>query len=329
MNRLLALTGVALVVAACAGPTATQTPNATSVPTPTLTPAPTATQVAAPTLTAPPSQTLPPATATAEPTASPRPSIGAETTLVTHDSFAATDSVIADFQSQAGTKLKVLKGGDAGTMVNQAILTKGNPLGDVLYGVDNTFLSRALDAGIFVPYVSPAAASIPAAFKLDPNSYVTPVDYGDVCIVYDTRATGLGGAAPHTINDLTQPQLQGHARRREPGDVIARLGVHARDDRPLRWIGRLHVARLLARICARTTSRSRTTGTTRTTTTSRLAAPAAAAVRLSFRTRLTLRSPIVGNEGHPDALGPVRRRRLLPAGGVRRRPRRRQEPRRS
>ena len=72
-------------------------------------------------------------------------------TLVTHDSFAATDSVIADFETQTGVTLKVLKGGDAGTMVNQAILTKDDPLGDVLYGVDNTFLSRALDAGIFVP----------------------------------------------------------------------------------------------------------------------------------------------------------------------------------
>ena len=79
-------------------------------------------------------------------------------TLVTHDSFAASDSVIADFEAQTGVKLNVLKGGDAGAMVNQAILTKDNPLGDALFGVDNTFLSRALDAGIFVPYVSPAAS---------------------------------------------------------------------------------------------------------------------------------------------------------------------------
>ena len=150
---------------------------------------------------------------TASPTGTPVPSIGAETTLVTHDSFAATDSVISDFEKQAGTTLKVLKGGDAGTMVNQAILTKSNPLGDVLYGVDNTFLSRALDAGIFVPYVSPAAAAIPAEFKLDPNNYVTPVDYGDVCVVYDTKALGatpdIAHATPATINVLTNPTYKG------------------------------------------------------------------------------------------------------------------------
>ena len=83
--------------------------------------------------------------------------LGGQVTLVTHDSFAATDSVLSDFSVHTGVTLNVLKGGDAGTMVNQAILTKDAPLGDVLYGVDNTFLSRALDAGIFEPYQSARA----------------------------------------------------------------------------------------------------------------------------------------------------------------------------
>ena len=51
----------------------------------------------------------------------------------------------------------MLPSGDAGAAVNQAILTKDNPLGDVFFGVDNTLLSRALDEGIFVPYKSPRA----------------------------------------------------------------------------------------------------------------------------------------------------------------------------
>src|SRR5215472_16052011 len=67
--------------------------------------------------------------------------------LLTHDSFAASPSVLADFTKQTGYKVKVVQPGDAGVVVNQAILTKSHPLGDVLYGVDNTFLSRALDAG--------------------------------------------------------------------------------------------------------------------------------------------------------------------------------------
>ena len=57
-----------------------------------------------------------------------------------------------------------------------------------------------------------------------------------------------------TINDLTKPAYKSSARRREPRDLIAGAGVHARDNRPLRRIGRLHVARLLDAICAPTTS---------------------------------------------------------------------------
>jgi thiamine transport system substrate-binding protein len=163
-------------------------PTATPRPAPSLTPATPLPLTPAPTLVA-----------------------GAKVTLVTHDSFAATSSVIKDFETQSGQKLNVLKGGDAGAMVNQAILTKDNPLGDVLYGVDNTFLSRALYAGIFVPYVSPASASVANDFRLDPQNRVTPIDFGDVCVDYDLRAFGGAGsgAIPSTIDELTKPLYKG------------------------------------------------------------------------------------------------------------------------
>jgi len=136
------------------------------------------------------------------------PASGGEVVLLTHDSFAASDSVVQSFQTQTGATLKVLKGGDAGSMVNQAILTKSSPLGDALYGVDNTFLSRALDAGIFVPYQSPAAASIPAELKLDPEGRVTPIDYGDVCVNYDKSAFEAATPAPQTLADLAKPEYR-------------------------------------------------------------------------------------------------------------------------
>jgi thiamine transport system substrate-binding protein len=137
------------------------------------------------------------------PSPSPAPS---ELVVMTHDSFAVSDDVKQEFETQNGVTLKILKSGDAGVMVNQAILAKDAPLADVLYGVDNTFLSRALDAGIFEPYVSPALASVPAAFQLDPQHRATPIDFGDVCLNYDT--TAFGGdlpRAPLLLSDLTDP----------------------------------------------------------------------------------------------------------------------------
>ena len=81
-----------------------------------------------------------------------------EVVLVTHDSFAIPKQVKAAFEQESGLKLTILQGGDAGEMVNRALLTKGNPQGDVLFGIDNNLLSRALDEGLFEPYV-PASSS--------------------------------------------------------------------------------------------------------------------------------------------------------------------------
>jgi thiamine transport system substrate-binding protein len=131
-------------------------------------------------------------------------------TVLTHDSFAASDSVIKSFEQANNVKVVFLKGGDAGAELNKAILTKSAPLADVIYGTDNTFLSRALDAGITQPYASPLLAQIPAEFKLDPQNRLLPVDYGDVCINYDKAYfTSHNLAVPATLEDLTQTQYQG------------------------------------------------------------------------------------------------------------------------
>ena len=105
--------------------------------------------------------------------------------VVTHDSFAASETVLEAFEYITGMTLEILRAGDAGFMVNQSILSKNNPLGDVLYGIDNTFLSRALDADLFASYVSSQLQFVDESFIPDVNHVVTPIDYGDVCLNYD------------------------------------------------------------------------------------------------------------------------------------------------
>lgn len=131
-------------------------------------------------------------------------------TLVTHDSFAVSEDVLAAFTKRTGITVKILQVGDAGQVVNQAILTKDNPLGDVLFGVDNTFLSRALDEGIFEQYRSTGLDGVPAALQLDPKDRVTPVDYGDVCINYDKEwFADHKVKVPRALKDLTKPAYKG------------------------------------------------------------------------------------------------------------------------
>ena len=135
---------------------------------------------------------------------------GETITLLTHDAFAYTDSVLAAFEQQTGITVQVSKGDDAGSVVNQAILTKSNPTADVLYGIDNALLGRGLAADLFEPYQSSDLSSVDSSFVLDPQHRVTPIDESDVCINYDKRAIGAAGkpAAPATLDDLAKPDYK-------------------------------------------------------------------------------------------------------------------------
>ncbi|PJF47725.1 MAG: thiamine ABC transporter substrate-binding protein [Candidatus Thermofonsia Clade 3 bacterium] len=131
-------------------------------------------------------------------------------TIMTHDSFSASEDVIAEFERTNNAKVVILKSGDAGSTLNKAILSKDAPLADVIYGVDNTFLGRALAADIVEPYNSPALADIPDRFKLDPQNRMLPVDYGHVIINYDKAYLQEKGLAPPTsLRELTEPQWKG------------------------------------------------------------------------------------------------------------------------
>ncbi|MDH3499587.1 MAG: thiamine ABC transporter substrate-binding protein [Acidimicrobiia bacterium] len=128
--------------------------------------------------------------------------------LVTHDSFLISDGVLEAFETASGHRVERLTGGDAGTMVNQAVLTKGNPIGDVMFGVDTTFLGRALDEGLFEPYESSGLDAVPDALEV--SDLVTPIDFGDVCLNYDIAGLAESGIAPPSqLADLTEPPYSG------------------------------------------------------------------------------------------------------------------------
>jgi thiamine transport system substrate-binding protein len=131
-------------------------------------------------------------------------------TVMTHDSFAVSQSVVQSFEKANNAKISFLQSGDAGVALNKAILTKDAPLADVFYGVDNTFLSRALEGNIYEAYQSPALANIPAEFDLDQSHRAIPVDYGDVCINYDKAYFSKNNlTAPQTLEDLAKPEYKG------------------------------------------------------------------------------------------------------------------------
>lgn len=145
--------------------------------------------------------------ACAPPAATTVPAAQTETlTLVTHDSFDISAEILDQFKQESGIEVQILKAGDAGEMLNTLLLSQENPLGDVVYGIDNAFLSRALAAGLFAPYPSPLLADIPDPLELDPSHSLLPVDFGYVTLNYDKAWFEHKGLSPPVeLEDLTQP----------------------------------------------------------------------------------------------------------------------------
>ena len=130
-------------------------------------------------------------------------------TIMTHDSFSVSEEVVKAFEEANNAKIVFLQSGDAGAVLNKAILAKEAPLADLLFGVDNTFLSRALEGDIFEAYESSALSAIPDEFKLDGSNRALPVDYGDVCINYDKAYFADNNlAVPQSLEDLTKPEYK-------------------------------------------------------------------------------------------------------------------------
>jgi ABC transporter periplasmic binding protein, thiB subfamily len=133
--------------------------------------------------------------------------------LVTHDSFALSDGTLDAFTEQTGIRVDVQSGGDAGELVNKLVLTADSPLGDVVFGIDNTFASRAAGNGVLEEYVSGDLTAAEEPYLLPAGSggeYLTPIDSGDVCVNVDHRwfeETGI--PEPVTLEDLADPAYRG------------------------------------------------------------------------------------------------------------------------
>lgn len=163
--------------------------------------------------------------------------------LIAHDSFAGAvdETTFASFTEDTGIEVEVIAAGDAGTLVNQAVLSVDNPLADVLFGVDDTFLSRALEEGVFRPHESDNIDTVEEDLR-DPDDRVTPIDYGDVCFNYDKAYfEDTSTAVPNDLDEMTTPEVASlvtveHPATSSPGlaFVLATIDVYG-DDGWLDW----------------------------------------------------------------------------------------------
>ena len=151
-----------------------------------------------------------------------------------------------EFTEETGIEVEVVIAGDTGTMVSAAALTAGNPEADVIWGIDNTFLSRAIDAEVFEPYEAEGLDAIPDELtSLVPDHQATPVDFGDVCLNYDIAALDrLDLAPPMSFADLLLPEYEGKLVVENPGTsspglafLLATIAAYGEDGWEDYWQG--------------------------------------------------------------------------------------------
>lgn len=130
--------------------------------------------------------------------------------VAVHDSFSVSEKVVKEFEQAHNVKVQFLALGDAGEALNKVILSKDAPLADVFFGVDNTFLSRALNADIFAPFAAPGVEAIAPDLRPDPENRLLPVDVGFVNINADKAWFAERNLPlPQSLEDLAAPAYKG------------------------------------------------------------------------------------------------------------------------
>ncbi|MCW4355088.1 thiamine ABC transporter substrate-binding protein [Hoyosella sp. YIM 151337] len=136
--------------------------------------------------------------------------------LLTHDSFTLPNELMEQFTADTGIRIDHRAQADAGELVTTLVLTKDNPIGDVAFGVDNTFASRAVHADVFADYE--ASVTVPDELRYPDSAALTPIDYGDVCLNIDTRYFAERGLdEPETFGDLLRPEYRDLTVVQNPG----------------------------------------------------------------------------------------------------------------
>ena len=150
-----------------------------------------------------------------------------------HDSFVVGRQAAA-FEEESGIEVEDPASRRRGELVNRAILTAGNPQGDLLWGGQHPDVA-GIEGDLFEPYESPALDALDPARGARPRARVTPIDHGDVCLNNDIEAGSPSRdiAPPATLDDLADPGYEGlRSSRTRPRPL--RSGLPAGDDRPLR-----------------------------------------------------------------------------------------------
>ena len=79
------------------------------------------------------------------------------------------------------------------------ILEKSDPVADVVIGIDNSMLHRAVSHDLLEPYIPVNIDRLDPTIDFDPDHYIVPFDYGYISILCNGAETDENGDYTITV----------------------------------------------------------------------------------------------------------------------------------
>lgn len=131
-----------------------------------------------------------------------------EVVVWTYDSFVSEwgpgAAAAEAFKKKTGVSARFVSHGDGGTVLAKAVAEGSKADADVILGIDQNLMAKAIESGILSPYKPAAAGRLPADLVLDPEYRLIPYDYGHFAIVYDSEKVSV---PPASLEDLTKKEF--------------------------------------------------------------------------------------------------------------------------
>jgi thiamine transport system substrate-binding protein len=104
------------------------------------------------------------------------------------------------FENETGLSLEFVVYGDAGEILSRLLLEGDKAGADVILGLDQNMLGRALTSGLFESYTPAGFDRVIQSVKVDSTNRLIPFDYSYFAFVYDSEALPN---PPRSLEDLT------------------------------------------------------------------------------------------------------------------------------
>lgn len=130
-----------------------------------------------------------------------------ELIVYTYDAFPeGLEEVLVDyFDREYSVSVTVERFQDTGGLFNEVMLTRGEGAADLVIGLDNTYIGRALEADLFQPTEPAEIDAVREDLILDESNRLVPFDYGNIVLNYDSQALS---DPPTTWEELLDPSLR-------------------------------------------------------------------------------------------------------------------------